>query len=206
MGSKVDSSLSWWQVLKHCDYQQHSGTRQVSGGYSPASHPCSFPDQQMRDLWCIKCHRNIFLSAPFLPSIIPPTSKLRDHEHSSLSVSYRRPVWTSREVSDWLVKHRQLSGERVDDQVVCEREQERFCRHPNFLIEPKVSARQFTKYRFSCSQAANWPAFILLSIVLSTGVVHMRLRQKQRNIIPQCAPWLLARSQPHGACAWDGKL
>ena len=80
-----------------------SGHRRLVTGLSPRGR-CSIPGQQMRDLWWIMCHRNMFLSTPFLPSIIPPSAKLRGHEHSSLSVSYRRPVWTSREVSDWLVQ------------------------------------------------------------------------------------------------------
>jgi hypothetical protein len=32
-----------------------------------------------------------------------------------------------------------LSGERLKHQVVCEREQERFCGHPNFAAQPKAS-------------------------------------------------------------------
>ena len=70
-----------------------SGLRRLVTGLSPR-RPCSIPCQQMRDLWWIKFHRNMFLS----------TTKCqveRGHEHSSLSVSHRRPVWTSREVSGW---------------------------------------------------------------------------------------------------------
>jgi len=44
-----------------------SGLRRLVTGLSPWGR-CSFPGQQMRDLWWIMCHRNMFLSTPFLPS------------------------------------------------------------------------------------------------------------------------------------------
>ena len=82
-----------------------------------------------------------------------------------------------------------MSGERVDDQAVCECEQERFCCHPNFLTEPKVSAGhslQNADFR-TAKQQTGLLSFLRASFYQLESFTCDSAK-KQRNAVSQCTP------------------